>query len=200
MKIAIVGSGIAGLSCAWLLNKTHDITVYEVDRRIGGHSNTVPLPTTNGDVPVDTGFIVYNERNYPNLTALFDHLGVQTKASSMSFGVSLDGGQFEYSGSEAYGTLFAQKRNLLRPKFHRMLADIIRFNASADRFLGQSSESDPLTIGSFLTRGRYSESFCNQYLLPMSAAIWSANLERIREFPGNQFSSILQKPWSDYVE
>jgi predicted NAD/FAD-binding protein len=187
MKIAIVGSGIAGLSCAWLLNKTHDITVYEVDRRIGGHSNTVPLPTTNGDVPVDTGFIVYNERNYPNLTALFDHLGVQSKASSMSFGVSLDGGRFEYSGSEAYGTLFAQKRNLLRPKFHRMLADIIRFNASADRFLGQSSESDRLTIGSFLTRGRYSESFCNQYLLPMSAAIWSANLERIREFPATSF-------------
>jgi predicted NAD/FAD-binding protein len=187
MKIAIIGSGIAGLSCAWLLNKAHEITVYEVDQRLGGHSNTIPLPTTAGNVPIDTGFIVYNERNYPNLTALFDHLGVSTKDSSMSFGVSLDGGRFEYSGSEAYGTLFAQKRNLLRPEFHRMLVDIIRFNASAERYLSKSGPSDRLTIGSFLTRGRYSDSFCNHYLLPMSAAIWSASLERIRDFPATSF-------------
>ncbi len=187
MKIAIIGSGIAGLSCAWLLNKDHDITVYEVDHRVGGHSHTVPVPTATGDVPVDTGFIVYNERNYPNLTALFDHLGVPTKASSMSFGVSLDGGRFEYSGSEAYGTLFAQKRNLFRPEFHKMLADIIRFNASAERFLDHADPSGRPTIGSFLTRGRYSDSFCNRYLLPMSAAIWSASLERIREFPARSF-------------
>ena len=187
MNIAIIGSGIAGLSCAWLLNKAHDITVYEVDHRVGGHSHTVPMPTAAGNVPVDTGFIVYNERNYPNLTALFNHLGVPTKASSMSFGVSLDGGRFEYSGSDAYGTLFAQKRNLLRPEFHRMLADIIRFNASAARFLDRSGPSDRITIGSFLNRGRYSDSFCNHYLLPMSAAIWSASLERIREFPATSF-------------
>ena len=158
MKIAIIGSGIAGLSCAWLLNKAHDITVYEVDDRIGGHSNTVAMPTATGDISVDTGFIVYNERNYPNLTALFDHLQVATKASSMSFGVSLDGGRFEYSGSETYRTLFAQKRNLLRPEFHKMLADIVRFNASAERFLEHAAPSDRLTIGSFLARDRYSDS------------------------------------------
>ncbi|MGI9488556.1 MAG: NAD(P)/FAD-dependent oxidoreductase [Geminicoccaceae bacterium] len=187
MRIAIVGSGIAGLSCAWLLNKIHDITVYETADRPGGHSHTVSMPTHAGDVAVDTGFIVYNERNYPNLTALFRHFGVPTKSSSMSFGVSLDRGRFEYSGSETYGTLFAQKSNLLRPAFHRMLADIIRFNAAAARFLREDDKPEPLTIGEFLSRGRYSNAFCNRYLLPMSAAIWSANLESIRAFPARSF-------------
>ncbi|MEM8950388.1 MAG: FAD-dependent oxidoreductase [Pseudomonadota bacterium] len=187
MRIAIVGSGIAGMSCAWLLDKIHDITVYESDDRPGGHSNTVAMPTAAGDVAVDTGFIVYNERNYPNLTALFHHLGIPTKASSMSFGVSLDGGRFEYSGSETYGTLFAQKSNLLRPAFHRMLADIMRFNAAAVRFLSDGQSSAQLTIGEFLSRGRYGEAFCNRYLLPMSAAIWSASLEKIRAFPARSF-------------
>ncbi len=187
MRIAIVGSGIAGLSCAWLLNKAHDITVYEAADRPGGHSHTVSMPTDKGDVPVDTGFIVYNERNYPNLTALFDHFGVPTKPSSMSFGVSLDRGQFEYSGSETYGTLFAQKSNLLRPTFHRMLADIMRFNARAARYLRDDDGSAPLTIGEFLDRGRYGDAFCNRYLLPMSAAIWSASLDAIRAFPARSF-------------
>ncbi len=145
------------------------------------------MPTTGGSIPVDTGFIVYNECNYPNLTALFHHLGVSTKESVMSFAVSLDEGRFEYSGSEAYGTLFAQKRNLLRPAFHRMLADIMRFNAAATRYLRGRDSDETLTIGEFLDRGRYGESFCNRYLLPMSAAIWSANLERMRNFPAISF-------------
>ena len=187
MRVAIIGSGIAGLSAAWLLNNLHDITVYEANHRPGGHSHTVFMPTEQGDVPVDTGFIVYNERNYPNLTALFQHFDIPTKCSSMSFGVSIDGGRFEYSGSESYGTLFAQKSNLLRPAFHKMLADIIRFNARAERFLQREDPSDSLTLGEFLDRGRYGRSFCNRYLLPMSAAIWSASLEGMRAFPAKSF-------------
>jgi predicted NAD/FAD-binding protein len=187
MRIAIVGSGISGLSCAWLLNKVHDITVYESSSAPGGHSRTMPMPTDSGSIPVDTGFIVYNERNYPNLTALFRHIDVATKASTMSFGVSLDNGRFEYSGSEAYATLFAQKSNLLRPTFHRMLVDIVRFNKAAMRYLRNGNARERLTLGSFLDKGRYSQAFCDRYLLPMSAAIWSANLEQMRLFPARSF-------------
>ncbi|MGI9434374.1 MAG: NAD(P)/FAD-dependent oxidoreductase [Geminicoccaceae bacterium] len=187
MRIAIIGSGIAGLGCAWLLEQAYDITVYEADDRIGGHSHTMTMPTTDGSVAADTGFIVFNERNYPNLTALFEHLNVPTKASTMSFGVSIDEGRFEYSGSESYGTLFSQKSNLLRPSFHRMLRDIVRFNGAASRFLRNAGSSSSETIGEFLDRGRYGVAFCERYLLPMSAAIWSASLDKMRAFPARSF-------------
>ena len=187
MRIAVIGSGIAGLGCAWLLDQAHDITLYEADDRLGGHSHTIDMPTGGGSLPVDIGFIVYNERNYPNLTALFGHLDVPTKDSSMSFGVSVNEGRFEYSGSERYGTLFAQKRNLLRPGFHRLLLDIVRFNKAAARYLQDADHADPMTVGAFLDRGRYGADFCERYLLPMSAAIWSASLERIRTFPAFSF-------------
>jgi len=187
MRIAIIGSGIAGMGCAWLLDKAYDITLYEADDRFGGHSHTVDMPTSDGPIPVDTGFIVYNEPNYPNLTALFKHLSVPTKDSSMSFGVSIDDGQFEYSGSDSYKTLFAQKSNLLRVGFHRLLFDIVRFNRAAAHYLKHADDADTITVGEFLDRGRYSKAFCERYLLPMSAAIWSASLTRIRAFPAASF-------------
>ncbi len=187
MRIAVIGSGIAGMGCAWLLDQAHDITVYEADDRLGGHSHTISMPTPDGSMPVDTGFIVYNGPNYPNLTALFDHLQVPTKASTMSFGVSIDEGRFEYSGSDSYGTLFSQKSNLLRPGFHKMLADVVRFNGAAARYLKAPAASSSMTVGEFLDRGRFGRAFAEHYLLPMSAAIWSANLTRIRAFPARSF-------------
>ncbi|WP_371514830.1 FAD-dependent oxidoreductase [Brevundimonas denitrificans] len=129
-RIAVVGSGVAGLSAAWLLGKAHEVTLYEAEDRIGGHSNTVDAPSPHGPVAVDTGFIVYNEANYPNLTALFAHLNVPNKAAYMSFAVSLDGGALEYS-SHGVGALFAQKRNYASPRFWRMIGDVLRFQKEA---------------------------------------------------------------------
>jgi predicted NAD/FAD-binding protein len=189
MRIAIIGSGIAGLGCAWLLDQGHDITLYEADDRIGGHACTIDLPTPDGPLPVDTGFLVYNERTYPNLTALFDHLDVPTRATSMSFGVSIDQGRLEYAGGDSYALLFAQKRNLFRPGHHRMLLDIARFNSEALQFLEKEPAADEveLTLGAFLEAGGYGRGFTDHYLLPMAAAIWSATLAGIRAFPARSF-------------
>jgi len=167
MKIAIVGAGISGLGCAWLLNQQHDITVYEAAPRLGGHSNTVDVM----GVPVDTGFIVYNELNYPNLTRLFDHLGVATKPSIMSLGVSFDDGKLEYAGDTIWG-LFAQRRNLIKPAFYGMVAEILRFYREAPLVLALA-EADSPTLGAYLQQNRYGRRFIHQHLLPMAAAIWS---------------------------
>ena len=126
MKIAIVGSGISGLSAFWLLNQHHDAVLFEKDDRPGGHSNTVEVDTSQGIIPVDTGFIVYNVKNYPNLILLFDYLKVQTEATDMSFSVSRDNGEFEYSGGDLRG-LFAQASNIVKPVFWKMLYEILRF-------------------------------------------------------------------------
>jgi uncharacterized protein len=185
MRIAIVGSGISGLSCAWLLGQRHDVTVYEGEPRLGGHSNTVDIPWRGGSVPVDTGFIVYNERNYPNLTRLFHHLAVPTRPSDMSFAVSIDGGRLEYAGT-SLANLFAQKRNLLRMSHHRMLLDIVRFNRDAKRFLADDDHGSG-TLAQFLDRGRYSTAFRDHYLLPMAAAIWSSSLAAMEDMPTGRF-------------
>ena len=132
MRIAIVGSGIAGLSCAWLLHRRHNVTVFEADPRIGGHSNTVILPIDGTKVPVDTGFMVYNEHTYPLLTRLFAHLQVPTAATTMSFSASIGDGHVEYGGGSARA-LLAQRRNALRPRFLRMLLDIHRFNRAGSQ-------------------------------------------------------------------
>jgi predicted NAD/FAD-binding protein len=185
MRIAIVGSGISGLSCAWLLSQRHDVTLYESEPRLGGHSNTVDMPRQGGSVPVDTGFIVYNERNYPNLTRLFQHLAVPTRPSDMSFAVSIDGGRLEYAGN-SLGTLFAQKRNFLRMSHHRMLADIIRFNRNAKRLLAADGHGSG-TLARFLDDGRYGAAFRDHYLLPMAAAIWSSSLSAMEDIPAGRF-------------
>ncbi|MBS0245454.1 MAG: NAD(P)/FAD-dependent oxidoreductase [Proteobacteria bacterium] len=185
LKIAVIGTGIAGMSAAWLLQQRHDITVYERAPRLGGHSNTVEVNANDRAVPVDTGFIVYNPRNYPNLTALFAHLGVPTKTSDMSFGVSLDNGDLEYSGSDLAG-LFAQKRNLLRPRFLSMLRDLMRFYRDAPG--ASAALADPaITLGDYLRHGGYGEAFCRDHLLPMAAAIWSAPPQQMLDYPAAAF-------------
>lgn len=186
LDIAVIGAGIAGLSSAWLLSKTHRVTLYEKEDRPGGHANTVEVEGQSGGAgPVDTGFIVYNEPCYPNLVALFDHLGVATRATDMSFSASLDGGRVEYAGS-SLATLFAQKRNLLRPRFWRMIADLLRFYREAPGLLADPA-AETLTLGEVLDRGGYSEAFIRDHLLPMAAAIWSTPAESMRDHPAAAF-------------
>lgn len=184
-RIAVVGSGISGLSAAWLLGQNADVVLYESERRPGGHSNTVLAPSTAGDVPVDTGFIVYNDRNYPNLVALFDHLKVPTLASDMSFSASLDGGAFEYSGSGLKG-LIGQKTNLLRPRFWSMVSDVLRFYKEAPGLLQRPDLAD-VSLGDYLASSRYGASFIEDHLLPMGAAIWSTTAGEMRLYPLHAF-------------
>lgn len=185
-KIAVVGSGISGLSAAWLLSERHEVSLFESAGRIGGHSNTVVVDCPDGRVAVDTGFIVYNEATYPNLTALFALLGVPTHPSEMSFAVSMDGGHLEYSGGTLSG-LFAQKRNLLRPRFWSMLRDLLRFYRSAPASLTLLDHPD-LTLGEYLDANGYGEPFRDDHLLPMAAAIWSAPPGKLRDYPAAAFT------------
>ncbi|WP_312364294.1 FAD-dependent oxidoreductase [Ensifer sp.] len=184
-RVAVIGGGISGLSAAWLLSKSMDVVLYEQARRLGGHANTVSVPSPVGPVSVDTGFIVYNDRNYPNLVALFDHLGVATLASEMSFSASLDGGSFEYSGSGLRG-LLGQRRNAVRPRFWRMLSDIIRFYREAPPLL-RRPEFAAVCLGDYLDRGGYARSFVDDHLLPMGAAIWSTTASEMRAYPLHAF-------------
>lgn len=183
MRLAVVGSGVAGLGAAWALSTDHEVVVYEAENRLGGHSNTVEVTTANGGrLPVDTGFIVYNERTYPNLIRLFDHLQVTTEPSNMSFAVSVDEGQFEYGGSAA--GLFAQRRNLIRPRLWRLVRDLLRFYRTAPAFLETDGD---LPIGEFLRREGYSPAFMDDHLLPMAAAVWSCSTEDVSAFPTKSF-------------
>jgi uncharacterized protein len=183
-NIAVIGTGISGMSAAWLLSQNHDVTVYERERRLGGHSNTVTVPGADGEIAVDTGFIVYNELTYPNLTALFRHLDVPTDLSDMSFAVSLQNGELEYSGS--WAGLFAAKRNLFRPRFWSMLRDLHRFYRDAPRDLAQL-EQIHTSLGDYLEAGAYGAAFRHDHLLPMAAAIWSAPARQILSYPAAAF-------------
>ena len=189
MKIAIVGSGIAGLGAAWALNQRHEITVFEAEGYLGGHANTVEVVDRGRQVPVDTGFIVYNELTYPKLTRLFRELEVPTEKSEMSFSASLGQGAFEYKGD--LPGLLAQPSNLGRPRYWRMLRDILRFYREAPELLTQEAEEGP-SLGAYLEAGHYSDDFVNDHLLPMGAAIWSTSLSDMRSFPARTFVQFCQ--------
>ncbi|WP_421693077.1 NAD(P)/FAD-dependent oxidoreductase [Aestuariivirga sp.] len=183
-NIAVVGSGISGLSAAWLLSKRHRVTLIEADARPGGHSNTVDCEVDGIDVSVDTGFIVYNPPAYPNLTALFAHLKVPTAPSNMSFTVSMGNGAYEYAGS-GLAQLVGHPSNLLSPAHWRLMRDIPRFLRSAQARLSGIPEEVPL--GEFLKSEGYSQDFMDRHLLPMAGAIWSAAPGDMRDYPAAAF-------------
>lgn len=179
LDIAVIGAGISGMSAAWLLSKAHRVTLFEANERLGGHSHT----TDAGGVPVDTGFIVYNEKTYPNLTALFRHLGVLTAPTEMSLSVSLDAGRLEYSGTDLAG-LFAQPANALRPRFWTMLRDLTRFYRQAPRDLDTMGS---VSLDEYLAMRGFSAAFRDDHLLPMAAAIWSTPADAIGRYPAASF-------------
>jgi predicted NAD/FAD-binding protein len=180
MRIAIVGTGIAGNVAAYKLRKDHEITVYEASSYVGGHTNTIDVQAGDRSVAIDTGFIVFNDRTYPNFIELLDEIGQESQPSVMSFSVSSGDGGLEYSGS-GLNALFAQRRNILRPPFFRMIRDILRFNSEAMATL--PVEDDGQTVGEYLLRHGYSHEFMNDYLVPMAAAIWSAEPVAIKDMP-----------------
>lgn len=192
MRIAIVGTGIAGHGAALAISQAssrHELVIYERDLRAGGHSATVDIDYEGAPIAVDTGFIVYNEKNYPNLTAMFAYLGVETQASDMSFSVSADRGRFEWCGRDGAGVvrgLFAQKRNLLSPGFLAMLLEIRRFQnkALSDSRAGAVGEG---SLGDYLDRHGFSRRLRDDYLVPMGAAIWSTSPKKMLEFPATSF-------------
>ncbi|MBG6222078.1 MULTISPECIES: FAD-dependent oxidoreductase [unclassified Janthinobacterium] len=184
-RIAIIGSGISGLASAYFLNRKHDVVLFEAADYLGGHTNTVDVTLEGRCHGVDTGFLVFNEHTYPNLVLLFEELGVDSIASDMSFGVSVDGGTLEWAGT-SLDSVFAQRTNAGSPSFLRMLWDILHFNRNAERFL-QSAIQTALTLGQLLQQESYGARFRDAYLLPMAAAIWSSSPRDILQFPAATF-------------
>ncbi len=183
MKIAIIGSGIAGNVAAYHLHRAHDITVFEAAGHIGGHTHTHSVEVGGERHEIDTGFIVFNDWTYPNFVTLLDELGVTSQASAMSFSVKNEASGLEYNGT-TLNTLFAQRRNLLRPSFHRMIRDILRFNREAPKLLDGGAE---ISLGDYLAQQGYTREFIGDYLVPMGAAIWSTDPVRMLAFPARYF-------------
>jgi uncharacterized protein len=182
MRIAIIGAGIAGLTCAHLLHPRHEITVFEAAERAGGHTWTIDVETGRAVHRVDTGFVVFNERKYPGFTRLLERLGVATQPSTMSFSVSDGRGEFEYNGASANG-LFARRSSLLRPSFHRMVRDLLRFNREAPALIGLNG-SGP-TLLDFLDERGYSREFVERLIVPQASAVWSTDPRDLRTFPAS---------------
>jgi len=190
MRIAVIGAGIAGLYAAWRLSQHHDVVVYEAGSYAGGHTNTIDVEWNGRTYAVDTGFIVFNDWTYPNFMSMLQQLGVAWQPSNMSFSLQCERTGLEYNGT-SLNALFAQRRNLLRPSFLRMLADIVRFNQRSRELLQR--EDDSLTLGRYLSSGRYSRAFIDHYVLPMGRAIWSAEADRMLEFPARFFVEFFER-------
>ncbi|CAN0577379.1 unnamed protein product [Ectocarpus sp. 12 AP-2014] len=181
-RIAIVGSGISGMAAGWYLSAQHEVTLFEADSRLGGHTATMDVEVDGRSYAIDTGFIVFNDWTYPHFQRLLETLGVASQATEMSFSVHETARDFEYNG-HTLGSLFAQRRNLLNPSFYRLLSDILRFNKQATNALESSTLPEQMTLGEYLDRNHYNRDFQRRYLLPMGAAIWSASISDLRAFP-----------------
>lgn len=181
-KIAIIGTGISGLTCGHLLHKKHDLTIFEANNYIGGHTATKDVEVNGKVYAIDTGFIVFNDWTYPNFIQLMDKIGVQSQATEMSFSVKNLSENLEYNGN-TLNSLFAQRRNLLRPKFWRIIRDILKFNKICKQQASDNTELGQQTLQEFLRLHNFSDDFAYNYILPMCAAIWSTSLENIKAFP-----------------
>ncbi|MFT4993390.1 MAG: putative NAD/FAD-binding protein [Paraglaciecola sp.] len=185
-NIAIIGSGISGLTCAYLLNKQHNITVFEANDYIGGHTATKDVKVNGQHYAIDTGFIVYNDWTYPNFIKLMQRLAVPTQKTEMSFSVKNLLCNLEYNGN-TLNSLFAQRRNIFRPRFYRIVTDLLRFNKVCKARAATEQQHGELTLHDFILQHKFSNDFTNNYILPMCAAIWSTSLEQIKAFPFDFF-------------
>ena len=192
-KIAIIGAGISGLGAAYLLQQKYDVTLFEKESRLGGHARTINADYDGEQIAVDTGFIVFNYRNYPHLTAMFKHLDVPVKPSDMSLGLSLGSGAFEW-GCQGLKAVFAQKSNLVSWRFWRMIADILRFNKCVHQF-----RNSDLSLGEVLEQLKMGDDFKNRFLLPTAGAIWSSAPEQILDFPASSFINLKNAPSLIYL-
>lgn len=182
LNIAVIGAGIAGLTSAYYLNRHHQVTLFESSSKIGGHTATVDIEHLGCQYAIDTGFIVYNDWTYPNFIRLMDEIGVDSKPTAMSFSVRCDNTNLEYAGS-SISALFAQRRNIFRPRFWLLIRDILRFNREAVADLDSGSLEAEMKLGEYLDQKGYSDSFVEHYLVPMGAAIWSSGTAAMRDFP-----------------
>jgi predicted NAD/FAD-binding protein len=180
--IAIVGTGISGLTSAYLLNKKHNITVYEANDYIGGHTATKQIEDNGQTHNIDTGFIVFNDWTYPNFIKLMTTLGVDYQPTEMSFSVTSEKANLEYNGNNL-NSLFAQRRNIFRPRFWRIVRDILKFNKACKKMVADKRDTSSLTLEDIIAELKLSDDFARYYILPMCAAIWSSSLEQTRRFP-----------------